>query len=80
MARLVLERARLPLSQGLVYCQTRNFCFPWSDKSQLTVGFDLPVVAFDHFTQVWPLREVVKIEADVVGFCQVVEIATVEME
>lgn len=45
-----------------------------------TVCFDLPTFAFDDFAELRPLCEVLEVEADVVGFRQVVQIAWVEVE
>lgn len=45
-----------------------------------TICFDLPVAALDDFAEVRPFGEVVEVEANVVGFGQVVEVAGVEFE
>ena len=45
-----------------------------------TVGVNLPILAFDDFAKLRPFCEVLEIEADVIGFCQVIQIARVEFE
>ena len=50
------------------------------DGDGLTVGFYLAGRAFGDFAQVGPAGKVVEVEADVVGFGQVVEVAGVEVE
>ena len=49
-------------------------------RTKLTVGFDLTVVAFDYFAEMWPLGEVFQIEADVVRLGEVIKIAWVEFQ
>ena len=45
-----------------------------------TIGLDLAVLVLDDFAESWPFGEVLKIEADVVGLSEVVEVARVELE
>ena len=45
-----------------------------------TICFNLTTVAFYDFAQLGPFRKVFKVEADIVGFCQVIEVAWVEFQ
>ena len=45
-----------------------------------TIGFNLAIGALNNFTQLWPPGEVLQIEANVVCFSEVVQVARIELE
>ena len=45
-----------------------------------TVSFYLSILSFDNFTQLWPFREILEVEAYVIGLGEVIEIARIELE
>jgi hypothetical protein len=50
------------------------------DSLLLTVRFNLTSLTFDDFAKRWPFGEVFEVEADVVSFCEVVEVAWIETQ
>lgn len=51
-----------------------------SAEVRLTVRLDLPTFGLNYPAQVWPFRQVLKVKADIVSFCERIEIASVEVE
>lgn len=45
-----------------------------------TVGLDLAILVLDDFAELWPLSEILKVEADVVRFSEVIQVARVKFE
>ena len=53
---------------------------PLKRVERLTVRFYLSFLSFNNFTELRPFRKILKIEAYVVRFCEMIEITGVESE
>lgn len=52
----------------------------WTLRARLTVTFYLAVSAFEHHAEFGPFGKVFQVEADVIGFGEMVKIAWVKVE
>ena len=46
----------------------------------LTISFNVLLLRLNHPAESWPLRQILEIEADMIGLRQWIEIATIEVE
>lgn len=49
-------------------------------RGRLTISINPPTLSLNHFAEMRPSGEVIQVKADIVCFCQMVEIAGIELQ